>query len=261
MRQIHLVTAATAALLLGAAQGAAAQTPASTTTAKTQATAVQATGKATTDGPANTSVQGMAAAMKQGAAPVTAGAQAGVSASATASLAKPVVAAGDLVETAKASGQFTTFLKGIDATNLTAVLKNNKNLTVFVPTDAAFAALPAGALDRLMADKAGLQKLLTHHVINASVDSSKIAGKKGPVTSVANDAIELDGSEDGRLMADGATIIQADVRATNGILHVIDKVMMPGAAGATTAAAPASATAPAASVSAPAMGTKPKAQQ
>lgn len=155
-----------------------------------------------------------------------------------------VVPAGDLVDTAKASGQFTTFLKGLDATNLTVLLKNNKGLTVFAPTDAAFAALPPGELDKLMADKPALQKLLTHHIINAMVDSSKIKGAKGPVTSVAGDKIELDGSGD-MLMADNADIIQPDVMATNGILHVVDHVMMPGAApmAAAGTATPASATA------------------
>lgn len=159
-----------------------------------------------------------------------------------------VVAKGDLMDTVRQSGQFTTFVKAVDATNLTSVLKTNKNLTVFAPTDAAFAALPAGELNRLMGDKAALQKLLVHHVINARVDSAKIKGAKGPVTTVANDAVELDGSGD-QLKADNATIVQADVMATNGILHVVDRVLMPGAAAAPSAAAPASATAPAATPS------------
>jgi len=167
-----------------------------------------------------------------------------------------VAAAGDIIETARASGQFTTFLKAVDATSLTSVLKTNKGLTVFAPTDAAFAALPTGKLDALMADKTALQKLLTHHVVNASVESSKIKGAKGPVNSVANDPIVLDGSTD-VLTADGATIIQADIRATNGILHVVDKVLMPmGAAAAPAAAAAASTTAPD-SAETPASGTNP----
>lgn len=157
--------------------------------------------------------------------------------------AAKVVAAGDLVETARASGQFTTFIKALDATNLTNLLKQAKGLTVFAPTDAAFAALPPGQLDKLMADKAALQKLLTHHVINAQVDSSKIAGKKGPVMTVANDPMELDGSEG--LKVDNATIVQADIRATNGVLHVVDKVltpMPPMAPTASAAPAPGAAT-------------------
>lgn len=206
------------------------------------------------------SVAFAAPALAQATAPMTpvkpvVAAPAAAAAPALAAAAQ-VVAAGDIVETAKASGQFTTFLKAVEATNLTGVLKTNKGLTVFAPTDAAFAALPTGKLDALMADKAALQKLLTHHVVNAPVESSKIKGAKGPVTSVANDSIELDGSTD-VLTADGATIVQADIRATNGILHVVDKVLMPmAAAAAPSAAAPASTTAPETS-NTPTPGTNP----
>ncbi len=175
--------------------------------------------------------------------------------------AKTVAPAGDLVETARASGQFTTFIKALDETNLTGLLKTRSGLTVFAPTDAAFAALPAGELDRLMADKPALQKLLTHHIINLSVDSTKIAGSKGPVTTVANDAVVLDGS-DTTLKADNANIVQADVRASNGILHVVDQVLTPGSVSASvdTGATTASTSAPATGAKA-ATGTKPAVRQ
>ena len=160
----------------------------------------------------------------------------------------PVASKGDLIEAAKASGQLTTFVKAVDAANLTSVLRTNPNLTVFAPTDAAFAALPAGELDRLMKDPTALQKVLTYHVINARVDSGKIIGSKGPVKTVEGDSVVLDGSG-ATAMVDGARITQADVMATNGVLHVVDKVLMPSTAprlaattGATTDAA---ATAPA----------------
>lgn len=167
---------------------------------------------------------------------------------------KPVVASGDLVETAKASGQFTTFVKALDATNLTAVLKNNQNLTVFAPTDAAFAALPAGELERLMDpdNAAELQGVLVYHIINASVDSAKIKGAKGPVQTVAGSEVLLDGSGE-VVKANSANVLQADVRATNGILHVVDHVLQPGdpviakaKAEAAEAATPAPEAAPAA---------------
>ena len=159
------------------------------------------------------------AAMAQSAAPAASTPPAAVA---------PVAAKGDLIETAKASGQLTTFVKAIDAANLTSVLKTNPNLTVFAPTDAAFAALPAGELDRLMKDPTALQKVLTYHVINARVDSGKIIGSKGPVKTVAGDSVVLDGSG-ATAMVDGARITQADLMATNGLLHVVDKVLMPGA--------------------------------
>jgi uncharacterized surface protein with fasciclin (FAS1) repeats len=158
----------------------------------------------------------------------------------------PVAAKGDIIQTAQAAGQFTTFLKVLDATNLTMVLKQNSNLTVFAPTDAAFAALPPGELDRLMADKPSLQKLLTHHVINARVDSSKLKGARGEVTTVAGDKVLLDGSG-ATITADNADVLQADVMATNGIIYVVDAVLQPG----TGAAASAGASGAAASTSAP----------
>jgi len=151
--------------------------------------------------------------------------------------AAPVAPHGDLIETLRASGQFTTLLKGLDATNLTAVLKANQGLTLFAPTDAAFAALPPADLARLMSDPSALQKVLMHHVINAKVTSAQIKGSKGPWPSVAGDGIELDGSGE-MLMADNADIVQADVAASNGLLHVVDHVLSPGAV---RAAAPAPA--------------------
>lgn len=142
--------------------------------------------------------------------------------------ASPVVAKGDLIQTAQASGQFNTFLKAVSSVNLTSVLKTNQNLTLFAPTDAAFAALPAGELDKLMAPDNGplLQKVLTYHLINAKVDSSKIKGAKGEVKSVEGSPLMLDGSG-ATPMVDGANIVQADVMASNGVLHVIDKVLLP----------------------------------
>lgn len=159
---------------------------------------------------------------------MTGSAYAQTSASPAPAAQAPVAAAGDLIETAKASGQFNTFLKAVSSVNLTSVLKTNQNLTVFAPTDAAFAALPAGQLDKLMLPENGplLQKVLTYHVINAKVDSTKIKGAKGEVKSVEGSPLLLDGSG-ATPMVDGATITQADVIATNGVLHVVDKVLIP----------------------------------
>ena len=165
---------------------------------------------------------------------------------AAASATPQVVAAGDIVATAKASGQFTTFLKAAEATNLTTLLKDNKNLTVFAPTDAAFAALPAGELDKLMLpeNKAQLQKVLIYHVINAKVPSSEFKGATRKAATVAGPSVELSGGA--MLKVNDADIVQADIMATNGIIHVVDKVLMPpGAMAAANTAVPASATVPA----------------
>jgi uncharacterized surface protein with fasciclin (FAS1) repeats len=224
-------------------------------TATTQAAAAQATGRNTTDGPATSQSQGTAWAVKQAA-----GAPAGAPRAAGAA---PLTPHGDIVTTLAASGQFTTFLKAVDAVNLTSVLKNNSNLTVFAPTDAAFAALPPGELDRLMADKPTLQKLLTHHIINARVDRSKITNARGPVPSVAGNPVMLDGTGP-VLKADNAEIVQADVMASNGVIDVVDQVLTPGAGAqaqapaAAAAGQPAAATAPQApSAQTPAQGQIP----
>ncbi len=223
-----LGAAAAAALLAGAAQ---AQTP------PTESTPPVATPPGVTP----------AAPTTPAPAPATA-----ATPPAAAMAASPALTArGDIVETLKANGQFKTLVKALEATNMTGVLKTNRNLTVFAPTDAAFAALPAGELDRLMKDPAALQKLLTYHVVNASVDSSKIKGAKGGVGTVAGSEVMVDGSGE-TLKANTATIVQADVRPTNGVIHVIDKVLTPqtapapAAPAATTGAnADAAATAPA----------------
>lgn len=183
-----------------------------------------------------------AAVAALGAAPLAAQAQ-------TPAAATPVAVQGDLVDTLKLSGQFNTFVGGIDATNLTGLLKTNKNLTVFAPTDAAFATMPAADLAKLKADKAAMQKFVLHHVVNAPIDSSKIKGAKGPIPSGAGDTILLDGSDEaGKLRVDGATIVQADLRTGSGLLHVVDHVLVSGQGAVDAPAAPpadASATAPA----------------
>lgn len=179
--------------------------------------------------------------------------------------AKPVTASGDIITTAQASGQFNTFLKALNAANLTSVVKTTNGLTVFAPTDAAFAALPPADLQKLMdpANAAQLQKVLTYHLINTKVDSTKIKGAKGDVKTVEGSSITLDGSG-ASLMADNADIVQADVMASNGVVHVIDKVLMPKDmpsaqasaatdASASQAASATAAPAPAAPAPAPAM--------
>ena len=153
---------------------------------------------------------------------------------------------GDLMATLRLSGQFNTFVKALDATNLSALLKSSPGLTVFAPTDTAF---PQSKLDAMLADKPGLQKTLLHYIINAKVDSTKIKGAHGPVPSGAGDQIVLDGTTESVLKADNATITQADVVTSNGVIHVVDQLMVAGSVPATLpepppAAEPAPAPAP-----------------
>lgn len=171
---------------------------------------------------------------------------------APAATAGPIKVQGDLLDTLKLSGQFTTFVGGVDATNLASLLKTQPQITVFAPTDAAFAAMPAADLAKLKSDKAAMQKFILHHLVNAPIDSTKIKGAKGEIPSVAGDKILLDGSDEGgKMLVDGATIVQADLKTASGLLQVVDKPLIAGAGGpvdppaAAAAPADAAATAPA----------------
>ena len=167
-----------------------------------------------------------------------------------------LVASGDMASTLRQSPDFTTFVKALDATNLASLIQTRPNMTVFAPTNAAFAALPPGKLDALMADKAGLQKLLLHHIINAPLPGSKIKGSRGPIPSGAGDPIVIDGSGE-PLKADNANIIQADVVASNGTIHVVDQVLIAGSVPATLPE-PAAEPTPDPAAAAPAAKPAPK---
>ena len=159
----------------------------------------------------------------------------------------PTVTGGaDIYSTLKASGQFTILVKAIDQAGLTPYLQKYPNFTFFAPTDDAFKALPADTLAKLMApgDASAnqLQQILTYHLLTVAVDSSKIKGAKGPVTTAEKSQLILDGSNPADLLANNADIIQSDVRTANGgIIQVIDKVLVP-ADSPYAAAAPAPAT-------------------
>jgi len=162
-----------------------------------------------------------------------AGAAAAQTPAAAPAAAVSLKANGDIMTTLRTSGQFNTFVKALDATNLGGLLQKQPNITVFAPTDAAFASsFQPGELDKLMANDAGkqqLQKLLIYHLINARIDSTKIKGARGPVPSGAGDKIVLDGTaEGGQLKAENANIVQADVACSNGLIQVVDQVMKPG---------------------------------
>jgi uncharacterized surface protein with fasciclin (FAS1) repeats len=243
MKPTRLLSAISAAALLASPVLAHAQAP------KTEAAAKAQTGKASTDAPANTAVQGTARAVGEAARP--AAAQEGAAPAAGAAMAKPVVVNGDLVDTLKLNGQFMTFTQALADTNLAGLLKQNANLTVFAPTDAAFAAMPADQLAKLKADKAAMQRFLLHHIVNAPIPSAKIKGAKGEIPSGAGDKILLDGSDEaGALKVDGAKIIQADVKTGSGLLQVVDHVLVAGQGAAEPATASSAPAAPAADASA-----------
>lgn len=134
-------------------------------------------------------------------------------------------AAGDIIETAAAAGSFNTLAAAIDAAGLTETLKGEGPFTVFAPTDEAFARLPEGTVDALLKDKARLAAILTYHVVAGEVTSQQVAGLSSAKTVNGADlAIKV---QDGKVMVGRATVTQTDIAATNGIIHVIDQVLLP----------------------------------
>ncbi|MDZ4801141.1 MAG: fasciclin domain-containing protein [Bryobacteraceae bacterium] len=132
--------------------------------------------------------------------------------------------AADIVDTAVAAGQFTTLVKAVQAAGLVDTLKSAGPFTVFAPTDAAFAKLPPGALDKLIADKEALKKVLTYHVVAGKVMAADV--KSGPVMTVQGSNARLM-AKDGKVMINRATVVKADIETDNGVIHVIDTVIMP----------------------------------
>lgn len=139
-----------------------------------------------------------------------------------------LVANGNLVATLKASPDFTILAKALDATNMSSVLSTTPGLTLFAPTDAAFKALPPAELAALLAPKntALLQQVLTYHLVHLDLDTAKFKGARGPVQSVERQNLQLDGSGTTPKVND-ADIIEPDVRASNGLIQVVDKVLIP----------------------------------
>ena len=136
-------------------------------------------------------------------------------------------ASADIVDTAVAAGQFKTLAAALEAAGLVTTLKGSGPFTVFAPTDAAFAALPAGTVDNLLKpeNKDQLVALLTHHVVQGRVPAAQVANMDSATTVNGTDvAIRTNGQ---RVMVGNANVVSADVMASNGVIHVIDKVLMP----------------------------------
>ena len=134
-------------------------------------------------------------------------------------------AEGDIIETAGAAGSFTTLARAIEAAGLTETLKGEGPFTVFAPTDEAFAQLPEGTLEALLQDKEKLAAILTYHVVPDAVTSEQVTGMPSAKTVNGKD-LEIT-AEGGKVMVENATVTQADIPASNGIIHVIDTVLLP----------------------------------
>jgi uncharacterized surface protein with fasciclin (FAS1) repeats len=130
----------------------------------------------------------------------------------------------DIVDTAVAAGNFKTLASALTAAGLVDTLKGKGPFTVFAPTDEAFAKIPKADLDALIADKAKLTKVLTYHVVAGKVMASDVMKLKEAKT-VEGQTVKIDTSNG--VMINKSKVVKADIQASNGVIHVIDTVLMP----------------------------------
>ncbi len=137
----------------------------------------------------------------------------------------PSASATDIVAVASATSDLSTLVAAVDAAGLVGTLQGEGPFTVFAPTNAAFDALPAGLVDQLLlpCNQEALSQVLTYHVVAANVPSSDIA--PGDVATVEGQSVTL--ATDGGVTVNGANVTTADVPASNGVVHVIDAVLVP----------------------------------
>jgi uncharacterized surface protein with fasciclin (FAS1) repeats len=133
----------------------------------------------------------------------------------------------DIVDTAVAAGSFNTLATALQAAGLVETLKGKGPFTVFAPTDAAFAKLPAGTVENLLKpeNKDKLVAVLTYHVVPGNVSSGQVV-KMTSAKTVQGGSVKIS-TKDGGVMIDGAKVVTADVVASNGVIHVIDSVILP----------------------------------
>jgi uncharacterized surface protein with fasciclin (FAS1) repeats len=212
-----LMTAAAAAALLAAPVAFAQDAP---TPAPTQ-TPAQSMQPGVTPEPTTPAATPVAPAAAPAAAPATTPAQA-------ATPATPAAQPNNVIDVLKAQGNFTTLLSALDQAQLTDTLASRSAVTIFAPTDAAFAALSEADRTRLLdpANAQELRNLLLYHVIVADVTTDQIKGARGPVDTAGGAKIQLDGTGE-MIKADGATVVAAEVDAGNGGIYAIDKVLNP----------------------------------
>lgn len=130
----------------------------------------------------------------------------------------------NIVETAVAAGSFNTLVTAVQAAGLEGALSGDGPLTVFAPTDAAFDALPAGALDALIQDPQALSEVLLYHVVDGEVLASDVVNLTSAQT-LQGQPVAIDATNGVRV--NDAQVIQTDILASNGVIHVIDKVLIP----------------------------------
>jgi len=131
----------------------------------------------------------------------------------------------DIVETAVAAGSFKTLAKALTEAGLIETLKSKGPFTVFAPTDEAFAKLPKGTLENLLKDKEALKKVLLYHVVSGNVMAKDVVKLKKAATVEGQDVQIM--VMDGKVMINKSNVTSADIAASNGVIHVIDQVLIP----------------------------------
>ncbi len=130
----------------------------------------------------------------------------------------------DIVDTAVSAGSFNTLVAAVKAANLVDTLKGPGPFTVFAPTDDAFAKLPAGTVDALLKDMPKLTKILTYHVVSGKVMAADVVKLKS-ATTVEGSTVKIDASNG--VKVNESKVVTPDVAADNGVIHVIDTVLLP----------------------------------
>ena len=144
----------------------------------------------------------------------------------------PADTGNDIVDIAASNGNFNTLVAAIQAAGLEDTLRGPGPFTVFAPTDAAFAALPAGTVDSLLLpeNKDQLVSILTYHVVPGAIQSGDVLGSVTNVATVNGETIRVDGTGSkmgASVRVNNADVVSADILASNGVIHVIDKVLLP----------------------------------
>lgn len=136
-------------------------------------------------------------------------------------------AAPDIIDVAVGAGQFTTLAAALTAADLVGALKGDGPFTVFAPTDEAFRALPAGTVARLLRpeNKAELTRILTYHVVSGRVLAADLAGRQTSPATLAGAPLAIDARQG--VSVNNARVVTADIQASNGVIHVIDRVLLP----------------------------------
>jgi uncharacterized surface protein with fasciclin (FAS1) repeats len=141
------------------------------------------------------------------------------------SSATTVANSGDIVATAQAAGDFNTLLAAAQAAGLVETLESAGPFTVFAPTDAAFAKLPEGTVEHLLANPEQLRQVLLYHVVPGRVMASDVVALSSATTAQGSDIMIT--LADGGVMINNATVTAADIETSNGVIHVIDTVILP----------------------------------